>query len=59
MVPLKDVQGRFHKFKSNSACSGLDIPTPVLPDKERGHMLLVLGGVLRKLDYVKFMTMGA
>jgi len=49
-----------YKFKSNPECLGLGIPTPVLPDKVRGHMdlvlVLVLGGVPRKLDYVKVMT---
>jgi hypothetical protein len=59
MVLLKDVQGRVYEFKSNSECLGLGMPTPVLPDKVRGHMVLVLGGVPRKLDYVKVMTVSA
>ena len=52
-----------HKFKSNPECLGLGIPTPILPDKVRGYMdlvlVLVLGGVSRKLDYVKVMTVSA
>jgi len=47
---------RVYKFKSISECLDLGIPTPVLPEKVRGHMVLVLGGVPRRLDYVKVMT---
>jgi hypothetical protein len=59
MVLLKDVQGRVYKFKSNSECYGLGIPTPILLDKVRGYMVLILGGVPRKLGYVKAMTVSA
>jgi hypothetical protein len=59
MVLLTDVQGRVYKFKSNSEYCGLGIPTPVLLDKVRGHMVLVLSGVPRKLRHVKVMTMSA
>ncbi len=59
MVPLKDVQGRVYKFKSNSESLGLGIPTPLLPDKVRGHMVLVLDSVPGKLDYIKVMTVSA
>jgi hypothetical protein len=59
MVVLKDVQGRVYKFKSNSECLGLGIPTPLLQDKVRGHMVLVIGIVPEKLDYVKVMTVSA
>ena len=51
MVLLRDVQGRVYKFRSNSECLGLDIPTPVLSDKVRGHMVLVVGGVPGKVDF--------
>lgn len=56
MVPLKDVAGRVYTFKSNLECFGLGMLTPPLPDKVRSHMVLVLGGVPRKLDYVQIMT---
>ncbi|RDL31342.1 uncharacterized protein BP5553_09551 [Venustampulla echinocandica] len=56
MVLLTDVQGGVYKFKSNSECCGLGIPTPVLPDKVRGYMALVLSSMPRKLGYVKVMT---
>ncbi|TVY30621.1 hypothetical protein LHYA1_G001206 [Lachnellula hyalina] len=56
MVLLRDFEGGVYTFKSNSECLDLGIPTPVLPEKVRGHMVLVLGGVPRKLDYVKVMT---
>jgi hypothetical protein len=59
MVPLKDVQGRVYKFLSNSECLDLGIPTPVLPEKVRGHMVLVLSGVPGKLNHVKVMTVSA
>jgi hypothetical protein len=59
MVPLKDVQGRVYTFKSNSECLGLGIPTPVLLNNVRGHMVLVLGDVPRTSDYVKVMTVSA
>jgi hypothetical protein len=59
MVLLKDVQGRVYKFKSNSECLGLGIPTLVLPDKVRDDKVLVLGDVPRKLDYVKVMIVSA
>ena len=55
IVPLKDVHGRVYKFKSNSKCLDLGVPTLVLPDKVRRDKVLVLGGVPRKLDYVKVM----
>jgi hypothetical protein len=56
MVPPKDVQGRIYKFKSKSECLGLGIPIPVVPDIVRGHMILVLGVVPGKMDYVKIIT---
>lgn len=59
MVRLRDVQGKIYKFKSNSECLDLGIPTPLLPDKVRGHMALVLDAVPGKLDYVKVMTVSA
>lgn len=59
MILLRDIQGRVYKFKSNSECLDLGIPTPVLPEKVRAHMVLVLGGVPGKLDHVKIMTVSA
>jgi hypothetical protein len=50
---LKDILGRDYEFKSNSEHVGLDIPTPVPPDKVRGY---IVSGVLRKLSYVKAIT---
>ncbi len=59
MVLLRDFEGGVYTFKSNSECLDLGVPTPVLPEKVRGHMVLVLGGVPKKLDYVKVMTVSA
>jgi len=59
MVLLRDIQGRVYRFKSNLEYLVLATPTSVLPDKVRGHMVLVLGGVSRKLDYVKVMIVSA
>ncbi|KAJ5556634.1 hypothetical protein N7494_000549 [Penicillium frequentans] len=56
MVSSRDVQGRIYKFKSNSECSDLGVPTLDLPDKARGHMVLVVSTVPGKLKYVKVMT---
>jgi hypothetical protein len=36
--------------------SNSTVPTSVLPDEVHGDKALVLGGVPRKLDYVKVMT---
>jgi hypothetical protein len=49
MVRLKDVQGRIYHFKSKSECTGLGIPTPVVPEIVRRHMIFVLDVVV--LDY--------
>jgi hypothetical protein len=59
MVSSGDVQGKIYKFKSNSECSDLGVPTPDLPDKVRGHMVLVLSTVPGKLNFVKVMTVSA
>ncbi|KAH7418764.1 hypothetical protein BKA64DRAFT_635883 [Cadophora sp. MPI-SDFR-AT-0126] len=56
MVLLRDVQGRVCTFLSNSECLDLGTTTPVLPEKVRGHMVLVLGGVPGKSAHVKVMT---
>ena len=56
MVRLKDVQGKIYKFKSTTECLALGIPTPVLPDKVRGHMVLIFSIIPERLGYVKVVT---
>jgi hypothetical protein len=56
MVLLRDVQGKVYKFKSRSDYLGLGMLTPDVLDVVRSHMVLVLGIVPGKLDYVKVMT---
>jgi hypothetical protein len=56
MVQLEDVQGRVYTLKSKLACLASSILTLVDLDIVRGHMVLVLGVVPRKIDYVKIMT---
>merc|ERR1711900_41440 len=55
IVLLRDVQGRVCTFLSNSECLDLGITTPALPEKVRGHMVFVLGGVPGKSAHVKVM----
>jgi len=49
-------RGGFYKFKNNSECCNSGIPTRVLPDEMRGHMVLVLGNIPGKLNYIKIIT---
>ena len=56
MVSPKLVQGRIYSFKSKSELQQLGIELPDVPDVVRGHMVLVLGIVPSKKDYVTIMT---
>jgi hypothetical protein len=59
IVPHRDIQGKVYKFKNNSEYLGLGILTPVIPDIIRGYMVLVLGIIPGKSDYIKIMIISA
>lgn len=56
MISIKNVRDRVYKFKNKLKCVDLNMFIFDVTDVVHSHLILVLNNVLKKLNYVKVMT---